>query len=102
MKMGFWMRDFHVLQTEVQVMMDLMGRRRKTWVRISGGKLSDIATSYKQRERETHFETATGEESESTRWVGFDVKPEGSAASECERLSERKPKKSQGIDSRLK
>ena len=29
------MRDFHVLETEVQVMMDLMGRRRKTWVRIS-------------------------------------------------------------------
>ena len=47
MKMGFWMRDFHVLQTEGNLMMDLMGRRRKTWVRISGGKLSDIATSYK-------------------------------------------------------
>ena len=44
----------------------------------------------------------TGEESESTRWVGFDVKPEGSAACECERLSERKLKRSQGIDSRLK
>ena len=83
-------------------MMDLTGRRMRIWGRSSGGKLSDIATSYKQRERETHFETATGEESESTRWVGFDVKPEGSAASECERLSERKPKKSQGIDSRLK
>ena len=50
MKEGFWMRDFPVLEIEVQVMMDLMGRRRKTWVRISGGKLSDIAATLK-RER---------------------------------------------------
>ena len=64
--------------------------------------LTLLLPTNRERERETHFETATGEESESTRWVGFDVKPEGSAASECERLSERKPKESQGIDSRLK
>ena len=47
MKMGFWMRDFHVLQTEVNLMMDLTGRRMRIWGRSSGGKLSDIATSYK-------------------------------------------------------
>ena len=29
MKMGFWMRDFHVLQTEVNLMMDLIGRRMR-------------------------------------------------------------------------
>ena len=28
MKEGFWMRDFPVLEIEVQVMMDLMGRCR--------------------------------------------------------------------------
>ena len=29
MKVGFWMRDFHVLQTEVNLMMDLTGRRMR-------------------------------------------------------------------------
>ena len=39
------MRDFHVLQTEVQVMMDFMGRCMRIWVRISGGRESHIASS---------------------------------------------------------
>mgnify|MGYP000972630000 CR=1 FL=1 len=49
-KVGFWMRDFHVLQTAVHVTMDFIGRRTKTLVTISGGresnvdKLSDIAS----------------------------------------------------------
>ena len=63
------MRDFHVLQTEVNLMMDLIGRRMRTWGRSSGGReahitssikdfetsgeLSDIATSFKHRERLT-------------------------------------------------
>ena len=63
------MRDFHVLQTEVNLMMDLTGRRMRTWGRSSGGReahitssikdletsgeLSDIATSFKHRERLT-------------------------------------------------
>lgn len=38
MKDGFWIRDFHVLQTEVQVMMDLMGSRMIISSRISGGR----------------------------------------------------------------
>jgi hypothetical protein len=38
MKVGFWIMDFHVLQTEVQVMMDLIGNRRRIWVTISTGK----------------------------------------------------------------
>ena len=50
MKVGFWMRDLHVLQTAVHVTMDFIGRRTKTLVRISSGresnvdKLSDIAS----------------------------------------------------------
>ena len=42
--------DFHVLQTEVEMMMDLIGNRRRIWVTISTGResqltlaLSDIA-----------------------------------------------------------
>ena len=38
MKEGFWIRDFHVLQTEVQVMMDLTGSRMIISSRISGGR----------------------------------------------------------------
>ena len=64
MKEGFWMRDFHFLETQVQVMMDLIGSCRKAWVRNSGGReshigsLSDIAACYcfpserERRERE--------------------------------------------------
>ena len=44
MKVGFWIRDFHVLQNEVQVMMDLIGRGMRTWVRISRGRESHIAS----------------------------------------------------------
>ena len=51
MKVGFWIRDFQVLETEVQMIMDLIGRKVKIWVRISSRKyphridflLSDIA-----------------------------------------------------------
>ena len=57
MKVGFWIRDFHALQTEVQVMMDLIGNRMRIWVTISSGKesqltltLSDIADGF-QRQR---------------------------------------------------
>ena len=71
MKVGFWIMDFHVFETEVQVMSDFIGRSKREWVRISGGrrsqshidsvckflvrdletsaKLSDIATSFKER-----------------------------------------------------
>ena len=40
MKVGFWIRDFHALQTEVQVMMDLVGNRMRIWVTISSVKES--------------------------------------------------------------
>ena len=50
--------DFHVLQMEVEIMMDLIGNRRRIWVTISTGResqltlaLSDIAACF-QRERE--------------------------------------------------
>ena len=46
MKVGFWIRDFHVLQTEVQVTMDLTGGRMRTWVRISRGRESHIASLF--------------------------------------------------------
>ena len=41
-----WIRDFHVLQTEVQVTMDLTGGRMRTWVRISRGRESHIASLF--------------------------------------------------------
>ena len=44
MKVEFWIRDSHVLQTEVQVMMDLTGRGMRTWVRISRSRESHIAS----------------------------------------------------------
>ena len=53
MKEGFWIRDFHVLQTEVQVMMDLMGSRMIISSRISGGRELEshmIASSVKDLE----------------------------------------------------
>ena len=34
MKFGFWISDFH-FETEVQMIMDLMDRKTKIWVRIS-------------------------------------------------------------------
>ena len=63
MKVGFLISDFHVFETEVQMIMDLMGRKTKILVRISSGKdshgiillvvlLFDIAAS-PERERET-------------------------------------------------
>ena len=54
--MGFWISLLQVLETEVQIMMDLIGKRRKISVTISPGKhsqffllSSDIASS---RERD--------------------------------------------------
>lgn len=38
--MGFWIKDFQVFETEVQIIMDLIGRRRKISVTISSGKYS--------------------------------------------------------------
>ena len=40
MKVGFWIMDFHVLETEVQVMIDFIGRCMRIWVTISSGKES--------------------------------------------------------------
>ena len=62
MKVGFWMRDFQVLETEVQMIMDLIGRKVKIWVRISSRKyphridflLSDIAPDFKERNLRTN------------------------------------------------
>ena len=64
MKVGFWIWDFHGFDTEVQMIMDLIGKRRKISVAISEGKdshrinlllslsLSDIA-AFGERERAT-------------------------------------------------
>ena len=60
MKVGFWIWDFHVFETEVQMIMDLIGKRRKMSVAISAGNdshriellLSDIAAEFRERERE--------------------------------------------------
>ena len=60
MKVEFLISDFHAFDTEVQMIMDLMGKKTKILVRISSGKdphgiiiltMSDIAASPK-RERE--------------------------------------------------
>ena len=40
MKVGFWIWDFHAFETEVQMIMDLIGKRRKISVAISEGKVS--------------------------------------------------------------
>lgn len=52
MKVGFWISLLQILDTEVQIMMDLIGKRRKISVTISPGKhsqflllSSDIAAS---------------------------------------------------------
>ena len=45
MKVGLWMRDFQVLETEVQMIMDLLGRKVKIWVRFSSGKYPNELTS---------------------------------------------------------
>ena len=58
MKVGFWIWDFHVFETEVQMIMDLIGKRRKMSVAISAGNdshriellLSDIAAEFRERE----------------------------------------------------
>ena len=60
MKVGFLIRDFQVFETEVQMIMDLIGRKVKTWVRISSGKYpqridvlpSDIAPDFKVRKNQ--------------------------------------------------
>lgn len=73
------MRDFHFLETEVQVTMDLIGSCWKTWVRISGGReshigsLSDIAACYcfLERQREgLELRLQRREIEESGYWVG--------------------------------
>ena len=38
MKVGFSISDFQVFETEVQFIMDLMGRKTKIWEIISSGK----------------------------------------------------------------
>ena len=38
MKVGFWIRDFHAFEIEVQMIMDLICKRRKISVAISEGK----------------------------------------------------------------
>lgn len=38
MKVEFRIKDFHVFETEVQITMDLIGRKTKIWVWISSGK----------------------------------------------------------------
>ena len=60
MNVGFWIRDFQVLETEVQMIMDLIGRKVKIRVKISSGKyshpidslLSDIAPDFKERKNQ--------------------------------------------------
>ena len=37
MKVGFWIMDFYVLETVVQVMIDFIGRFMRIWVTISSG-----------------------------------------------------------------
>ena len=38
MKVWFWIKEFQVFETEVHTMIDLIGRRKKIWVKISSGK----------------------------------------------------------------
>jgi hypothetical protein len=44
MMVGFWIMDFQVLETEVQVMMDFVGERKKILVAISSGRESQQVT----------------------------------------------------------
>ena len=48
-KVGFWIWVFHRLQTQIQVRIDLIGRRRRIWVTMSAGKDSNIVACF-QRE----------------------------------------------------
>ena len=60
MKVGFWIWDFHAFKTKVQMIMDLIGKRRKISVAILKGKdshrinflllLSDIA-AFREKEK---------------------------------------------------
>ena len=59
-----WIRDSQVFETEVQMIMDLIGRKVKIWERISSGKyphridflLSDIAPDFKARKNQRRQE----------------------------------------------
>ncbi len=42
MKVGFWIKDFHVFETEVQVIKVFIGRSERDWIRISGGRKSQF------------------------------------------------------------
>ena len=65
------MRDFHVLETQVQVMIDFMGKRTKMWVTISGGRESHkIASSSSVKD----LETSGGELSDIAATSGVTVK----------------------------
>ena len=62
LNLGSSIRDFHFFETEVQIIMDLIGRRRKILVTMSSGKsdphgfnvllLSDIVAFKERGERE--------------------------------------------------
>ena len=63
LNLGSRIRDFHFFETEVQIIMDLIGRRRKILVTMSSGKsdphgfnvlllLSDIVAFKERGERE--------------------------------------------------
>ena len=54
------MRDLHVLQTEVNLTMDFVGRRRRILGRISGGRESHIATSSSSSIVNNDLETLAG------------------------------------------
>ena len=60
MKSGFRIRDLHVLQTEVNLTMDFVGRRRRILGRISGGTESHIATSSSSSLVNNDLETLAG------------------------------------------
>ena len=47
--MGLRIRVFHGLQTQIQVRIDLIGRRRRIWVTMSACKDSNIVVCF-QRE----------------------------------------------------
>ena len=38
MKVWFWIKEFQVFEIEVHTMINLIGRRKKIWVKISSGK----------------------------------------------------------------
>ena len=45
--------DFHVFETEVQMMMDLISKRTKIWVRITTGKDFHLSSLFWKRESKT-------------------------------------------------